>query len=67
MPILIHVVQIVETTTDCDVSTLAISNQPRGNETPVSTLKGRNLQALGLSCVHPQYSRIYLISYFLLH
>ena len=42
--------KILETTTDADASTLAISNQPRGNETLVSTLKGRNLANLGLKC-----------------
>ncbi|KIJ68641.1 hypothetical protein HYDPIDRAFT_173314 [Hydnomerulius pinastri MD-312] len=31
-----------------DPSSITISNQPRGNETPVTRLKGRNLQSLGL-------------------
>ncbi|KAA1468500.1 polyubiquitin-tagged protein recognition complex Npl4 component [Dentipellis sp. KUC8613] len=40
--------KILETTVDADPSTLAISNQPRGNETLVSSLAGRSLQVLGL-------------------
>ncbi|KAI0318986.1 polyubiquitin-tagged protein recognition complex Npl4 component [Amylostereum chailletii] len=40
--------KISETTTNSDPSTLTISNQPRGNETPASSLQGRNLQSLGL-------------------
>ncbi|KAI0052906.1 polyubiquitin-tagged protein recognition complex Npl4 component [Auriscalpium vulgare] len=43
------VAKILETTVDADPSTLAISNQPRGNETLVSTLVGRDLQGLGLN------------------
>ncbi|KAF8845303.1 polyubiquitin-tagged protein recognition complex, Npl4 component [Paxillus ammoniavirescens] len=31
-----------------DPSSITISDQPRGNETPVNRLKGRNLQSLGL-------------------
>ncbi|KAF9243896.1 NPL4 family-domain-containing protein [Melanogaster broomeanus] len=31
-----------------DPSSITISNQPRGNETPATRLKGRNLQSLGL-------------------
>ncbi|THH08842.1 hypothetical protein EW146_g8863 [Bondarzewia mesenterica] len=42
------VAKIFETTVDADASSLAISNQPRGNEVLVSTLKGRNMQSLGL-------------------
>ncbi|KAI0067936.1 polyubiquitin-tagged protein recognition complex Npl4 component [Artomyces pyxidatus] len=42
------VAKVLETTVDADPETLAISNQPRGNETLVSTLKGRDLQTLGL-------------------
>ncbi|GBE78439.1 polyubiquitin-tagged protein recognition complex Npl4 component [Sparassis latifolia] len=41
--------KILETTHNADILTLAISNRPRGNETLVSTLAGRNLQDLGLS------------------
>ncbi|KAI0336196.1 polyubiquitin-tagged protein recognition complex Npl4 component [Cubamyces sp. BRFM 1775] len=40
--------KVLETSPDADPSTVTISNQPRGNEVPVSTLEGRNLQALGL-------------------
>ncbi|KAG1716336.1 hypothetical protein ID866_820 [Astraeus odoratus] len=40
--------KIVETTIDADPSSITISNQPRGNETPVSRLKGRTLRSLGL-------------------
>ncbi|KAI0734006.1 polyubiquitin-tagged protein recognition complex Npl4 component [Fomitopsis betulina] len=42
------VAKILETTTNADPTTVAISNRPRGNETLVSTIKG-NLQSLGLS------------------
>ncbi|KAI6005167.1 NPL4 family-domain-containing protein [Pisolithus orientalis] len=40
--------KILETTQDADPSSITISNQPRGNETPISRLKGRTLQSLGL-------------------
>ncbi|TFK57582.1 polyubiquitin-tagged protein recognition complex Npl4 component [Heliocybe sulcata] len=40
--------KILTTTTDADPASITISNQPRGNETDVSTLKGRSLQNLGL-------------------
>ncbi|KAG1801358.1 NPL4 family-domain-containing protein [Suillus plorans] len=40
--------KILETTVDADPVSLTVSDQPRGNETLVSTLKGRNLQTLGL-------------------
>ncbi|KIM67089.1 hypothetical protein SCLCIDRAFT_1210569 [Scleroderma citrinum Foug A] len=40
--------KILETTLDADPSSITISNQPRGNETLVSRLKGRTLQSLGL-------------------
>lgn len=40
--------KILETTVDADPASITVSNQPRGNETLVSTLKGRNLQVLGL-------------------
>ncbi|KAI0690709.1 polyubiquitin-tagged protein recognition complex Npl4 component [Cytidiella melzeri] len=43
------VAKILETTTDADTDTLAISNQPRGNETLVSALKNRTLQSLGIN------------------
>ncbi|KAI9511784.1 polyubiquitin-tagged protein recognition complex Npl4 component [Russula earlei] len=42
------VTKILETTENADPATLAISNQPRGNETLVSTLRGRNLKSLGI-------------------
>ncbi|KAG5654030.1 hypothetical protein H0H81_008046 [Sphagnurus paluster] len=41
--------KIIETTTDADVSSFTISNQPRGNEAKFSDLKGRTLQNLGLN------------------
>lgn len=40
--------KILETTVDADPASLTVSNQPRGNETVVSTLNGRSLQTLGL-------------------
>ncbi|KAI0029157.1 polyubiquitin-tagged protein recognition complex Npl4 component [Vararia minispora EC-137] len=40
--------KILETTSNADPSTLAISSQPRGGETILSTLIGRTLQSLGL-------------------
>ena len=40
--------QILETTENADRATLAISNQPRGNETLVSSLSGRSLKSLGI-------------------
>ncbi|KAH9919119.1 polyubiquitin-tagged protein recognition complex Npl4 component [Fomitopsis serialis] len=42
------VAKILETTSNADPATVAISNRPRGNETLVSTIAG-NLQTLGLS------------------
>ncbi|KAI0257339.1 polyubiquitin-tagged protein recognition complex Npl4 component [Lactifluus subvellereus] len=42
------VAKILETTENADPATLAISNQPRGNETLVSSLKGRSLKSLGI-------------------
>ncbi|KAH9846162.1 NPL4 family, putative zinc binding region-domain-containing protein, partial [Lenzites betulinus] len=42
--------KILETASDADPSTVTISNQPRGNEVLVSTLKGKTLQSLGLKC-----------------
>ncbi|OSX67954.1 hypothetical protein POSPLADRAFT_1030822 [Postia placenta MAD-698-R-SB12] len=41
--------KILETATNADPETLTISDRPRGNETLVSTLRGNNLQTLGLS------------------
>ncbi|KDQ54810.1 hypothetical protein JAAARDRAFT_160013 [Jaapia argillacea MUCL 33604] len=41
--------KILETASDPDPSSLTISNQPRGNEIKVSTLKGRNLKNLGFN------------------
>ncbi|KAI0803035.1 NPL4 family-domain-containing protein [Irpex lacteus] len=43
------VAKILETASDADPDTLAISNQPRGNETLASTLKNRTLQSLGIN------------------
>jgi hypothetical protein len=43
--------QILETTENADLATIAISNQPRGNEILVSTLSGRSLKSLGIRCV----------------
>ncbi|KAI0639037.1 polyubiquitin-tagged protein recognition complex Npl4 component [Trametes polyzona] len=40
--------KILETAVDADPSSVTISNQPRGNEVLVSTLKGQKLQSLGL-------------------
>ena len=40
--------QIVETATDPDISSITISNQPRGNEVKIATLKGKRLGGLGL-------------------
>ncbi|KAH9050459.1 polyubiquitin-tagged protein recognition complex Npl4 component [Lactarius hengduanensis] len=42
------VAKILETTDNADTATLAISNQPRGNETLISTLRGRTLKSLGI-------------------
>ncbi|KAH9178915.1 polyubiquitin-tagged protein recognition complex Npl4 component [Lactarius sanguifluus] len=42
------VAKILETTDNADPATLAISNQPRGNETLISTLRGRSLKSLGI-------------------
>lgn len=44
-------VKIRESSPDADPSTITLSSQPRGGEYPVSKLKGRNLQSLGLKCV----------------
>ncbi|KAJ7596715.1 NPL4 family-domain-containing protein [Mycena floridula] len=41
--------KILPTTTDADLSTFTISNQPRGNESKLSILKGRTLQDIGVS------------------
>jgi nuclear protein localization family protein 4 len=43
--------QIIETAPDADFSTITISNQPRGNEVPLTSLKGRTLKGLGLKWV----------------
>nr|GAT43691.1 predicted protein [Mycena chlorophos] len=43
------VAKILETSAEADPATLTISNQPRGNETLFTTLKGRSLQGLGLN------------------
>ncbi|PFH50757.1 hypothetical protein AMATHDRAFT_3612 [Amanita thiersii Skay4041] len=39
--------RILETAPDADPSSITISNQPRGNEVKILSLKGRNLQRLG--------------------
>jgi hypothetical protein len=44
--------KIIETSPDADQSTLTISNQPRGNEVQMSSLKGRNIQSLGFKYAH---------------
>jgi len=46
-----HLAQIFETTINADRASIQVSNQPRGGETALRTLKGRNLQQLGLKCV----------------
>ena len=46
-----HIHKILETAPTADPNTVTISNQPRGNEVPVTTLTGRTLQSLGLKCV----------------
>ncbi|TFK41295.1 NPL4 family-domain-containing protein [Crucibulum laeve] len=43
------VAKILETASNADPESITISNQPRGNETKVSTLKSRTLGNLGLS------------------
>lgn len=46
---LTRTLQIIQTTTNnVDPASISISNQPRGNETLVTRLAGRNLQSLGL-------------------
>ncbi|KAK7064546.1 nuclear protein localization protein 4 [Favolaschia claudopus] len=40
--------KILDTAPNADVSTLTISNQPRGNEANLSSLKARSLESLGL-------------------
>ncbi|KAJ8474487.1 hypothetical protein ONZ45_g15930 [Pleurotus djamor] len=41
--------RIVETAVNPDISTITISNQPRGNEQPISSLRGRSLREIGLA------------------
>ncbi|KAJ8517029.1 hypothetical protein ONZ45_g5716 [Pleurotus djamor] len=41
--------KIVETAVNPDISTITISNQPRGNEQPISSLRGRSLREIGLA------------------
>lgn len=43
-----HNLKILETAPNADPASITISNQPRGNEAQVSTLRGRTLQNLGL-------------------
>ncbi|KAH7104531.1 polyubiquitin-tagged protein recognition complex, Npl4 component [Auriculariales sp. MPI-PUGE-AT-0066] len=40
--------KILETASNADPASIQVSNQPRGGETLLKTLKGRNLQQLGL-------------------
>ncbi|KAL1740782.1 NPL4 family-domain-containing protein [Schizophyllum fasciatum] len=40
--------RILETAPNIDKSTVTISNQPRGNEAPISALLGKSLEKLGL-------------------
>ncbi|KAF5374904.1 hypothetical protein D9758_000481 [Tetrapyrgos nigripes] len=41
--------KILETTSDADEQSFTISNQPRGNEAQLLSLKGRSIQSLGLN------------------
>ncbi|KAF9015031.1 NPL4 family-domain-containing protein [Cyathus striatus] len=41
--------KILETSPDADPESVTISNQPRGNETKVSSLRGQTLKSLGLN------------------
>ncbi|KAF5311980.1 hypothetical protein D9619_003407 [Psilocybe cf. subviscida] len=41
--------KIISTSTNPEVDSITISNQPRGNEVKVSTLKGQTLKRLGLN------------------
>ncbi|KAF8905447.1 NPL4 family-domain-containing protein [Gymnopilus junonius] len=41
--------KILETAQDPDLSSITISNQPRGNEVKISSLKGQTLKRLGLN------------------
>ncbi|KAF8202969.1 NPL4 family-domain-containing protein [Pholiota molesta] len=41
--------KILETAVDPDISSITISNQPRGNEVKISSLKGQTLKKLGLN------------------
>ncbi|KAF9535475.1 NPL4 family-domain-containing protein [Crepidotus variabilis] len=43
------VAKIADTAIDADISSITISNQPRGNEVSVSKMKGRKLKELGLN------------------
>lgn len=45
------VFQVLETAPDADISTITISNQPRGDEVHLTSLKGRTLKGLGLKWV----------------
>jgi len=44
--------QILETASNPDASTMTISNQPRGNEVKISSLRGRTIRNLGLKYVY---------------
>lgn len=52
--------KILETTTDADPKSVQVSSQPRGGETLLHTLKGRNLKTLGLKSA--QFLSIHLQS-----
>ncbi|KAK0465250.1 NPL4 family-domain-containing protein [Desarmillaria tabescens] len=41
--------KILETSSDADPQTITVSNQPRGNDVPILTLKGRTLKNIGLN------------------
>ncbi|KAK0473285.1 NPL4 family-domain-containing protein [Armillaria novae-zelandiae] len=41
--------KILETSPDADPQTITVSNQPRGNEVAILTLKGRTLKSIGLN------------------
>ncbi|KAM5532765.1 hypothetical protein V8D89_013562 [Ganoderma adspersum] len=43
------IAKILETSPTADPNTITLSNQPRGNEVPITTLAGRNLQSLGFN------------------
>ena len=44
-------IQIVDTVGNVDPASITLSSQPRGGEANVASLRGRNLQSLGLKFV----------------